>query len=81
MAVEILLWGNEFLKGVYIHAFRPVERTRKTAVPDILVAVADADAMMQSVPVGIVLAVVGGAVPYLAVGKAGVVHLVDYGQT
>ena len=52
-----------------IHAVGPAERTGKTAVPNVLSRVADTDAVVQGVPVGIVLAVMGGVVPYLAIGE------------
>ena len=64
-----------------VHVGSPTKRTRETTIPDILVAVADADAMMQGVPVGIVLAVVRGIVPHLAIGERGVVHLVHHRQS
>ena len=66
---------------MHIHAFCPAEGTREAAVPNVLARVADTDAVVQGVPVGIGLTVVGGVVPYLAVGEGGVVHLIDYGQT
>ena len=37
--------------------------------------------MVQGVPVGIVLAVMRGVIPYLAEGEAGVVHLIDDGES
>ena len=81
MEVEIFLRRDEFLERMNIHVTCPTERAGSSVVPDILVAVADTYATVKSVPVGIIVAVVGGVVPYLAVGEAGVVHLVDYGQT
>ena len=64
-----------------IHVICPTERAGSSVVPDILVAVADTYATVKSVPVGIVIAMMGGVIPDFSVGKAGVAYLVDYRQT
>ena len=81
MGAEIFGGRDELLERVHIHSFCPAEGSGETAVPDVFIAIANTDAMVQGVPVGIVLAVMGGIVPYLAVGKAGVVHLIDDGES
>ena len=81
VAVEVDGRWDEFLEGVYIHAVGPTERSGGLFVVDILAVRAHTDAAVQSVPVGIGGAVVGGVVPHLAVGKTGVVHLVHHWQT